>query len=506
MKKLNSKQQGLTLVEVMIALVLGSLVTLAVIQAYLSVQKNNRMISAMAEVQEKGRFTVSRVVETIRRGGGFGMCKTFRVVDEYNEIIKTYPQVPPDDDPHNRDPLGEVVITVKTSNRGEVVNDTLARPLMYYSVRDEGVKSEKYGIDNYGQFIQHLEITDQMGNGVSASKITKTELNYFDHLVIPTAQQDLRFIGAETNAKVYPYKDYQTDGKTIAPLRIRADANKLANTPGRYETDLSKLNSGALYVIGNSDKCDVFNNHLMYDDLNALSNYYDGLSNEHTQVDGRNRYKKPIAREFFGPFRRPEESLDARYEGRPIEWQSAYSGEFRLYQAGYLGIGINTNKPIDGSKEIPSVSIRGMRVKGNTVNLTTKEGNIIYKPQEYINHLLYMPIDLASYVPYLGFEYGVAEGDVSRVVTYKKRDSMSNEDWKNIQSVKVNMIMVSSVTNAVDGEDMQLDDPGSFDKDSNMYPNYSDYLNYEGNKKIRIKDGRYAEMFSTVVALRPRNL
>ncbi len=505
MKKLNSKQQGLTLVEVMVALVLGSLVTLAVIQAYLSVQKNNRMISAMAEVQEKGRFTVSRVVETIRRGGGFGMCKTFRVVDEYNKIIKTYPQVPPDDDPHNRDPLGEVVITVETSDRGEVINNILTMPFLYYSANDQHVQNTKYGIDNYGRFIRHLQLTNNEGDGIEAGNTINGSIKYFNHLVIPTAQQELRFVGAETNAKVYPYKEYQADGETIAPLKIRPDANELANTPGRYETDLSKLHSGALYVIGGSDKCDVFNNHLMYDDLNALNNYYEGLSNELTQVDGINRHNKPSARDFFGPFRSPNNSLVSSYVSRPIEWQSAYSGEFRLYQVGFLGVGITTDKSMDGDKPIPSVSIRNMRIKGDTFMMPMEGGSSEDSTQVYINRLLYMPIDLASYVPYLGFEYGVAEGGASRVVTYKNRDSMSNEDWKNIQSVKLNMIMVSSITNAVDGEDMQLDDTGSFDKNNNMYPNYSDYLSYEGNK-IRIKDGRYAEMFSTVVALRPRNL
>jgi len=72
MIKLGRKQQGLTLVELMVALVLGMLVMVGVIQLFISNKETYRVQDGLARVQEAGRFAVYLMNTDIAGGANLG--------------------------------------------------------------------------------------------------------------------------------------------------------------------------------------------------------------------------------------------------------------------------------------------------------------------------------------------------------------------------------------------------------------------------------------------------
>lgn len=72
MMKIRIQQHGFTLVEVMIALVLASLVILAVVSLFLGNFRNYRMEEGNARIQENGRFALEILTENIRESGHSG--------------------------------------------------------------------------------------------------------------------------------------------------------------------------------------------------------------------------------------------------------------------------------------------------------------------------------------------------------------------------------------------------------------------------------------------------
>lgn len=70
-----SKQKGLSIVELMIALVLGLVVTGAVVQVFANNKQMYRMQDANARLQENGRYAIHTIAEKIRKAG-FKGCVT----------------------------------------------------------------------------------------------------------------------------------------------------------------------------------------------------------------------------------------------------------------------------------------------------------------------------------------------------------------------------------------------------------------------------------------------
>lgn len=68
------RQAGASLVELMIALVLGLLVTAAIYQVFLSNQHTQRMQQALSHIQENGRFALDMISRDIRHAGYHGGC------------------------------------------------------------------------------------------------------------------------------------------------------------------------------------------------------------------------------------------------------------------------------------------------------------------------------------------------------------------------------------------------------------------------------------------------
>lgn len=71
-----NKQRGFTLLEVMVALALGLLLTVGILSLFQSTSQTNRLQNGLARLQENGRFAVSRI-ETDLRMLGAQACSNF---------------------------------------------------------------------------------------------------------------------------------------------------------------------------------------------------------------------------------------------------------------------------------------------------------------------------------------------------------------------------------------------------------------------------------------------
>lgn len=63
-------QSGFTLIELMVALALGMLVSIGIIALFQSTSNTNRSQDALARLQENGRFAVNRLIDDVRMGFG----------------------------------------------------------------------------------------------------------------------------------------------------------------------------------------------------------------------------------------------------------------------------------------------------------------------------------------------------------------------------------------------------------------------------------------------------
>jgi len=75
MRRFSQSQKGMTLVELMIALVLGLVVTSAVIEIFLGSKQMYRLQDARARLQENGRYAIQHLTNNIRNAGYNG-CAT----------------------------------------------------------------------------------------------------------------------------------------------------------------------------------------------------------------------------------------------------------------------------------------------------------------------------------------------------------------------------------------------------------------------------------------------
>jgi type IV pilus assembly protein PilW len=59
--KLFARQRGMSLIELMVALVLGLLLSAGIVSVFMSASTSNRVQTGLARLQETGRFLVSRM-------------------------------------------------------------------------------------------------------------------------------------------------------------------------------------------------------------------------------------------------------------------------------------------------------------------------------------------------------------------------------------------------------------------------------------------------------------
>ena len=79
-----NRQNGLTLIELMVALTLGLLVSAGIVALFMATNQSNRTQNAMGRVQENGRFATGRLEADLRMAGG--MFRQSTVADRENWV------------------------------------------------------------------------------------------------------------------------------------------------------------------------------------------------------------------------------------------------------------------------------------------------------------------------------------------------------------------------------------------------------------------------------------
>jgi len=78
------KQQGISLIELMIAMTLGLLLIGGVIQIFLSAQQSYRLQSGLSRMQENGRFAMEFLARDIRKGDYWGCVQSIDIENKLN--------------------------------------------------------------------------------------------------------------------------------------------------------------------------------------------------------------------------------------------------------------------------------------------------------------------------------------------------------------------------------------------------------------------------------------
>ena len=66
------KQAGISVVEMLVALALGLILVLGVVQLFTSSKRTYQIQDAAARLQEDGRYVLTRMSQELRMGGMFG--------------------------------------------------------------------------------------------------------------------------------------------------------------------------------------------------------------------------------------------------------------------------------------------------------------------------------------------------------------------------------------------------------------------------------------------------
>ena len=80
------RQRGLTLVELLIALVMGLVLLLGVITVFMANKQTYRHQDALARLQENGRFAINRLERDIRRASGMFGCEPTNIINTLNSL------------------------------------------------------------------------------------------------------------------------------------------------------------------------------------------------------------------------------------------------------------------------------------------------------------------------------------------------------------------------------------------------------------------------------------
>jgi len=87
------RQLGMTLIEIMIALLIGAFLLGGVVQIFISSKQTNRMQEGLSRLQENGRFAVNFISKDMRRAG-FQGCPSLRNGNVISNVIVSAPVIP----------------------------------------------------------------------------------------------------------------------------------------------------------------------------------------------------------------------------------------------------------------------------------------------------------------------------------------------------------------------------------------------------------------------------
>lgn len=115
MRKIIKANQGFSMVELMVALVLGLLVVSAVLQIFLSANRTYKMTEDMSRIQENGRFAIEYLKRDIRQAGFWGCLTDIGSIRSHLNV-----------DPSNPNPLLEFTGTISGAEGSGYFADKLS--------------------------------------------------------------------------------------------------------------------------------------------------------------------------------------------------------------------------------------------------------------------------------------------------------------------------------------------------------------------------------------------
>ncbi len=143
-----SREQGLSLVELMIAMVLGTVLIMAVIQVFTSNSQAYRVGDANARVQESGRIAADILSRSLRNAGYFGCAPSGNMSNNLNSNSANY-----DEDLHDIQRAGVSLPVAAPPN-------AIAGPDM---IRISGARSEGVSIRSVAQVNSATVQVDNQG-------------------------------------------------------------------------------------------------------------------------------------------------------------------------------------------------------------------------------------------------------------------------------------------------------------------------------------------------------
>lgn len=137
MKSLMKNQSGLSLVELLIAMALGLILTLGALQMMLSSQSLYRTTDSLSRIQESGRFALDFLAKDIRMAG----YNSLNLVSLYDEACGTFTSCTDDGGGSTSDRIG---IMLQPSQAVDCIGNTLTDSVVvnvYYLQAVAGVSS-----------------------------------------------------------------------------------------------------------------------------------------------------------------------------------------------------------------------------------------------------------------------------------------------------------------------------------------------------------------------------
>ena len=231
-------QRGLTLVELMVAVTIGLIITAAVAQVYISSRTSYTLEEGMARVQESGRFAVEFLAYDLRMAGYFG-CNSKSSTTTTNNV---------DDDGDN---VADAAYTMtpggisahRYTGSGTAATDWSPSLPAGFFAGGEVTAGTDVIIVKYGS-TEDATITDNMGAENANIQLTGTDLERLD-----IAADDILMVSDCQAADIFRATNVSNAGtkKTIAHAAVGNVGVNLSKPYG-MDAQLMKMISRAYYI------------------------------------------------------------------------------------------------------------------------------------------------------------------------------------------------------------------------------------------------------------------
>ena len=218
---LKMKQQGMTLIEIMIALILGLFLITGVLQIFLGAKQSNRMLDNLSRMQENGRFAMDFISRDIRMAGFSEECSK-PPAGETN-IVPLAIAGTNDDGLNNSDSITTKVsdaacpiagATLVTTPTVFSIGGTASKPGLYRKVGAGATQELIEGIENM-QILYGVDNDDDKTPDYYMP-VDPADPSVVDMEKVVSVRVNLLAVSLDNNLSAAPV-DYQFNGNTVTP-------------------------------------------------------------------------------------------------------------------------------------------------------------------------------------------------------------------------------------------------------------------------------------------------